>query len=178
MTDCNRLSDRMPDVVAGRTEWTRAEQDHLAACAACAHELDLVRAAAALGDAFVSRTEPALIGSAITRRLADARRADRRDRRATWGAVAAAAAAVVIISSGAGRGKPDAEPVVAATSPAPAVAAESALVPELDSLDAGELSAVLDAFEARHADPEPAATPTLGDLSDQELERVLRAGGV
>jgi hypothetical protein len=177
MSDCTRLSDRIPDVVAGTAAWTRADEDHLATCADCAGELELVRSTAALGDAFVSRTEPALAASGITRRLADARRAERRDRRAAWVAVAAAAAVVLVISS-AGRGpaaRVEGPPVAAAADPA--AAGESALVPELDSLDAGELSAVLDAFDAPHAEADPPPPRSLGDLTDQELERVLRGGG-
>ena len=61
----------------------------------------------------------------------------------------------------------------------PAAGVESAFMPpELDSLSAGELRAVLDAFDEPVSGRSTVGAPGLGDLTDQELERVLRAGEV
>ena len=49
MTACERLSDRMPDVARGRARWTAEEAAHLAACADCLAEWDLVATTIRLG---------------------------------------------------------------------------------------------------------------------------------
>ena len=45
----HHLSDRMPDVAAGRIRWSVPEQQHLVECADCAAEWRLVSTASALG---------------------------------------------------------------------------------------------------------------------------------
>ena len=49
MTVCEQLSDRMPAVAHGQAGWSAEEQAHLAGCADCRAEWDLVSAASRLG---------------------------------------------------------------------------------------------------------------------------------
>lgn len=174
MPECTVLSDRMPDVAAGRGAWSPAEERHLAVCTGCAAEWELVRAAGELGTELGYAPDANALSSVVLGRLAAAGRESGVRRRRTWvaAALAAAAAIMLIVWNGRPHGLP--APVA---SPAPATES-AALVPELDSLDAGELRDVLDAFDAPLSERVIIGPPTIGDLSDQELERVLRAGGV
>ena len=173
MPECTILSDRMPGVAAGRDSWSLAEQRHLAECADCASEWQLVRAAGGLGGTLGYAPDAAALWGAVLDRLAAASRDGAARRRRTWVAATLAAAAAVALVVWGGRADAPAGPA------SPAAAVESAaLVPELDSLDAGELREVLDAFDAPLSERVIIGPPTIGDLSDQELERVLRAGGV
>lgn len=173
MPECTMLSDRMPAVAAGGDAWSAADQAHLASCAECAAEWGLVRTAGELGLRSGYAPDTVALSRSVLERLA----ADRREHvvrgRRTWWAAALAAAAVVLMLW---RGRPATAPVPSQGFAAPVES--TALVPELDSLDAGELTEVLDAFDAPLSERVIIGTPTLGDLSDQELERVLRAGGV
>ena len=174
MPECTVLSDRMPDLAAGRDAWSPADQRHLAGCAECAAEWALVRAAGGLGDGLGYAPDAGALSSVVTRRLAGARRDRSVRQRRTWVAAAFAVAAAIMLLVWDGRPHAARGPAV---SPAPAVQS-AALVPELDSLDAGELRDVLDAFDAPLSERVIIGPPGIGDLSDQELERVLRAGGV
>ena len=81
MSDCERLSDRMPDVALQRAAWSAEEAAHLASCADCRAEWDLVLAARRL-EASAPSVDPATIAAAVQHRLASERMADRRSR---WG---------------------------------------------------------------------------------------------
>ena len=65
MTTCTQLSDRMPDVAHGTSRWTETEEHHLAACADCRAEWELVTAASRLGAALplAGRCRPRIAGS-------------------------------------------------------------------------------------------------------------------
>src|SRR5512140_53321 len=170
MSECTRLSDRMPLVAAGGDVWTAEELAHLETCADCAGEWALVRAGESLGRDSGYAPDPDRVASVVLGRLrADRIARNRSVRRATWAAGLAAAAIALSVWTG----RPERR---AAAVAAPIESA--ALVPELDSLDAGELKDVLDSFDAPLSERVMPVSPTLGDLSDQELERVLRAGGV
>ena len=173
MPDCSRLSDRMPLVAAGGDGWSAADLAHLQHCADCAAEWALVRTGESLGRDSGYSPDPDLVASAVLGRLKAERMARGRSRRdLSWAAVLAAAAIALTVWPG----RPDRPKRTAA---APASAVESAaLVPELDSLDAVELKDLLDSFDAPLSERSMPVSPTLGDLSDQDLERVLRAGGV
>lgn len=170
MPECTHLSDRMPGAAAGGGPWSAADLAHLEECPDCAAEWALVRAGAALGRAAGPALDAGRLAGAVLGRLRaerDARRRSRRD--ASWAALLAAAAIALTVWTG----RPERR---APTGAAPIESA--ALVPELDSLDAVELKDVLDSFDAPLSERVIPVSPTLGDLSDQELERVLRAGGV
>ena len=174
MPECTVLSDRIPDVAAGRDSWSPADQRHLAECADCAAEWQLVRAAGALGQQLGYAPDAAALSGVVLSRVAAFRDGASVRRRRSWVAAAmAAAAAIALVVWG---GRTDTRPAPAA--PPAATVQSAALVPELDSLDAGELRDVLDAFDAPLSERMIFGPPTIGDLSDQELERVLRAGGV
>ena len=49
MTMCEAVSDRMPAVAAGRSEWAAEERAHLVSCSGCEAEWTLVRMATVLG---------------------------------------------------------------------------------------------------------------------------------
>ena len=46
---------------------------------------------------------------------------------------------------------------------------------ELDSLDVGQLQAVLDGLDSPVGEATPGEAPSFGDLDDSQLERVLRS---
>nr|MBA3319806.1 hypothetical protein [Gemmatimonadales bacterium] len=50
MNDCERLSDRMPEVALGRAEWTADEAAHLRGCGECRGEWELLLAARELDE--------------------------------------------------------------------------------------------------------------------------------
>jgi len=169
MPDCADLSDRMPLVAGGGDVWSDAELAHLETCPDCAGEWALVQAGESLGRDQSYAPDADRMARVVLRRVRAERVARGRSlRRATWAAALAAAAIALTVWTG----RPDERRPVAAP------VESAALVPELDSLDAGELKDVLDSFDAPLSERATPAAPTLGDLSNEELERVLRAGGV
>ena len=103
MTTCTQLSDRMPDVAHGASRWTETEERHLAACADCRAEWELVTAASRLGAAIRSPADPALVSSLLLARLARERQRTRLRAR-LWTAAGLAAAAAVILAVWTGAG--------------------------------------------------------------------------
>ena len=49
MSNCGHLSNRMPSVVLGRSAWTEEESSHLAGCASCQQEWNVVSLSSGLG---------------------------------------------------------------------------------------------------------------------------------
>ena len=78
-TDCERLSDRMPEVAMQRAAWTAEESAHLVSCADCRGEWELVLAAKRL-EARAPAVDAAAIAAAVQRRLATERATSRRGR--------------------------------------------------------------------------------------------------
>jgi hypothetical protein len=106
MTTCIQLSDRMPDVAHGTSRWTDTEERHLAACADCRAEWELVTAASRLGAALRSPADPALVSTLLLERLARERQRIRlRARLWTAAGLAAAAAAILAVWTGARTGR-------------------------------------------------------------------------
>jgi len=97
MTTCTQLSDRMPDVAHGTSRWRETEEHHLAACADCRAEWELVTAASRLGAALRSPADPALVSTLLLERLARERQRTRLRAR-FWTAAGLAAAAAVILA--------------------------------------------------------------------------------
>jgi hypothetical protein len=164
VTDCARLSDRMLAVRAGGA-WTEAEQAHLAGCPDCAAEWRLMQAGAALGAG--ARVDPARVAAAVRERLAAPvplrpRRPWRR-----WAAgLAAAAVLALAVSLGLGLGRQG--------GPAAAAPDGAVMLTELEGLTAGELEDVLGALPVPPDAVMPTGAAGLSDLTDAELERVLR----
>jgi predicted anti-sigma-YlaC factor YlaD len=167
MTDCERLSDRMPEVALLRSAWTAEEAAHLEACAECRAEWELVAAARRLEERAPA-VDVAAVAEGLRRRLAEKRPARGRTRWA-WaaaGSAAAAAAIAVAVTSG-----PDDGP---ATAP-PAVAEAGPLVPlpELEGLETAQLDTLLRTLDEPFAGTSTLESSTLGDAADAELELIL-----
>ena len=182
MTDCEQLSDRMPAVALGG-QWTAPESRHLVECDECGAEWRLVQTAVGLGRTITLRETPgALAGRIVARVAADRLRA--RTRR-TWMRVAvsmAAAAAVVLgVRSTVGHGggpRPEGshpDTLASAAAAGSGAAARRFRLSELDQLGTAELQTVLDGLDAPLTDGSTLEPIGMGDLNDQELERVLRS---
>src|SRR6218665_3118122 len=98
MTMCEAMTDRMPDVAHGRGAWSAAEREHLATCAACRVEWEIVSGAAAMGEGLLP--DPARLTAGVLERISN----DRAVQRGTaWQSpaaqlVALAAAAVILLA--------------------------------------------------------------------------------
>jgi hypothetical protein len=102
MTTCTQLSDRMPDVAHGASRWTDMEERHLAECADCRAEWELVTAASRLGATLQTPADPALLSTVLLERLARERQRTRfRARLWTVAGLAAAAAVILAVWTGA-----------------------------------------------------------------------------
>lgn len=170
MTDCGCLSDRIPEVAAGRAQWTAEEVQHLNGCRMCQQEWRLVWAARGLGDgARVSFDSPAMAASVLLR-LQGAQEAGRL-RRSAWRftGLAAAAAIAAVVWTGGFEG--------ALTRPADSrqgVATGLAIpLPELESLQPAELDSVLQTMDEPSISGVPVDEPGLSDLNTDELKSVL-----
>lgn len=165
MTECRRLSDRIPNVVRGLSRWTTEETGHLAACAACRAELELVTAVRRLGERTPPLSTPRTIAVAVLDRLAE----HRSSRRRFWkyiGVGAAAAGVAALLWSGAVETDPS-------TPRESAVAAAEITLPELEPLDTVELDSLLEAMDSAALGWSALDEPTLGELDADELEQVL-----
>ena len=164
MTGCVRLSDRIPDLALGRARWTAVEEAHLAACPDCRAEWELVRAAGRLGAGAPEMPDDAAVAAAVLRRLAEAPVRRPRGRALRWAAGLAAAAAIVAALWTGGWGTGDAPTPVAGGGGAEPVA----------RLSTAQMDSLLDEEDLPLAGWSMLETPTLGDLNEDELERVLR----
>jgi hypothetical protein len=165
--NCERLSDRMPGVMAGGDRWSREDEEHLVVCADCRSEWQLLARGAALG-AELPALDASRIGADVQSRLAHARRADR-NRRLGWIGLglAAAAALVLVVARPDGIGRAPVGPIE-----------DNALVlpvMELDSLSAEQLQAVLESMQPPLGTKSTLDLPSLQDLDDQQLERLLHS---
>lgn len=169
MSDCEWLSDRMPVVALGRAVWTPDETRHLNGCISCRGEWELVRLASQLGKDVGFTLDPAAIATGVLYRLKQEREVGRLRRRAwSFAGLAAAAALIAAIWTGGIQGGPSNPPA-----PGTAVAGRLTIpLPELESLEPAELDSVLQTMD----EPSGGSTaddPALGDLNNDELERVL-----
>jgi hypothetical protein len=181
MTPCILLSDRIPEVAAGRSRWTADDERHLAGCADCRAEWDLVRAAARLADSYRA-PDPSATAAAVIDRLLTAR-SSHRGRRTVWvTAVLAAAVVAFVVWSGLGRDnpvRPVLPPTVAAPTPvahapaAPSGATVGFPIPELDSLSTEALDSMLRVLDEPLARAAAWELPDVGDPGDQLLEQAI-----
>jgi len=161
MTDCTRLSDRMPAVARGLARWSPVDESHLAECADCAAEWTIVREAAVSG----TRVALSLDSERTTGRVLEALRKPAPPRVASrlrqWVVPVALAAALTIVLV---RKRPPEAP------PAETAAATLSLLPEAEVLSDAELESVIRLIPV--ADPaEPGATDS---LTDEELTTMLQ----
>jgi hypothetical protein len=162
--NCQELSDRMPGVARGEISWTDAEARHLASCADCRAEWEVVTAGAAVAD------DVTIDADALAERVLLRLRTEpvvKRFTRSRWIAgIAAVAAAVLLISK------------VVTTDPVPPgpAALPTALgavdVPGLTSLGEDGLAEVLESMGPLWTDTPTIDTPSLDDLDPRELEQV------
>jgi predicted anti-sigma-YlaC factor YlaD len=171
MSDCERLSDRMPAVALGQAGWTADEIRHLNECESCRREWELVQLAGRLGEDAGLSLDPAATAAAVLRRVESERREGRLRRRAwSFAGLAAAAAVAAAIWTGGLQGGPSNVPPVGTE-----VAGRFSIpLPELDSLEPAELDSVLQTMDEPIVSGSTAEDP-LGDLNDDELERVLNS---
>ncbi len=170
MTACERLSDRMPDVLRGHARWTVEDAAHLAGCPDCRAERDLIAAVHRIAARAPALHDPSALAETVLRRVADHRRSRLHSRRSWAVGVAAAAGIALAVWTGSHGGR---------TAPAPVGVAAGAHIalPELEPMETAELDSLLETMEATPP-PAPAAwsalgEPTLGDLDADELEQVL-----
>ena len=160
MITCERLSDRIPEVARGRARWTVEESAHLATCAECRIEWDLVMATIGLGSKAPQGEHPAAIATAVLRRVTEDRRA--RGRRRFWGLGLAAAAFGGIIWAG-DRPEPGAPPMATIEN----------TMPDTEPLETAEVDSMLEALDASQLGASALDEPSLSDLDTNELEQVL-----
>jgi hypothetical protein len=202
MTICAELSERMPAVGLGREVWTDVERAHLADCADCRAEWEVVRAGAALG-ALLPIGDPNVSAARVLLRVQAAQAQDRaRQRLRTSVVIGAAAAALVVLAVWTGRaGRPIARPSDSTAVVAPSVAAGprdtgsratmphktdaapqltsptstpvALALPELDGLDAEALDSVLRVLDQPVAGVGSVEAPDADDGGDRALEQAL-----
>jgi hypothetical protein len=168
MNDCERLSDRMPDVALDRSAWTPEEAAHLAGCAECLAEWKLVLAARALDESAPTISDASTLAAALLRRLEDDRAVRARMRRAwAFAGVAAAAAAILAVVVT----ERDAGPAAGART----IAEAEALVPlpELEGLGTAQLDTLLRSLDRPFAGTSTLDASTLGEYEDGELDQVF-----
>jgi hypothetical protein len=165
MSDCNRLSDRMPQVALGQAEWTMDEVRHLSACRSCQAEWNLVQLGSRLGEAGLPALDPVATTRTVLQRLEHARVG--RFKRRAWSfaglAAAATLAAVIWTDRLADR----------SAAPAPVVAGVLIPLPELEGLQPAELDSVLQTMDEPLLDGSTLEAPSLGDLDTTELQSFL-----
>lgn len=164
--DTDRLADAARDA-----SWSGAESAHLAECATCRHELDIVAAAGRLGVAEMASLVSGRVAEAVLDRLATAPPASRIGvlrRPAPWLAGLAAAAAL-ILAVWYGSRAPSATDVI---EPTPI---ELSVLHELDGLDEPELEVVLESMPAPAGAVSHLEPVSFDELNVNDLERVLRS---
>jgi hypothetical protein len=160
----HHLTDRMPEVRHGRDAWTTSDEAHLASCAECAVEWQVV---GAVNVPAIEAVDSEVIAAAVLRRLDEFPILVFRQRRTAWrisviGLAAAAALATVVL----------------VRSPSPSTDAafvpsrEATMLPELDDLLEAELEQILALVEPMSTEP-IGVIPRLGDLTEEELELLL-----
>jgi len=168
MNGCDRLSDRMPEVLLHRSAWSPEEAAHLAGCAECRAEWKLVQAARALDEGAPTVSDPSALAAALGRRLAEDRAVRARVRRGWAFAGAAAVAAGLLVAVMTGR-----EPDTAGVSPAATRAEALVPLPELEGLETAQLDTLLRSIDRPFAGTSSLEASTLGEYDDGELEQVF-----
>lgn len=172
MTMCEAMTDRMPDVSLGRGTWSREEHEHLASCAACRLEWEIVSGAGALGKGLT--VDAARVTAGVLEQLRSEKAARRpvawQSPAAQLVALAVAASillAVVVRKQSPGSG---ATPVVAT-----AAAGGPLQLAELESAAPDELQEVLAVFDVPVDPANSLNGADLEGLTDSQVENALRS---
>lgn len=165
---CEQLSDAMPLVVLGQKSWTDEERRHLQVCPDCSAEWRVVSLAAGTGRNVARDLDVERVSGRVLQRLAAEPVIHHRARRIWLGAagIAAAALLLLIIKPGGRVEGPRVQPPVAAF--------EIPMM-ELDSLSHDQLRMVLESIDEPLGTPLNVELPSMMDLDDHQLERVLRS---
>ncbi|HEY4321275.1 MAG TPA: hypothetical protein VGM77_08875 [Gemmatimonadales bacterium] len=171
MNDCEVLRDRMPEVAHGGDPWTVAEAAHLAACESCAAEWPVIKQGAMLYADLPIAVD--VVAERVVRQLRAAGARPSVIGRIGWrtamiGLTAVAATVALLL-----RPTPARRPI-------PDIAMDTAalgVLPELQGLNQSELQAVMQTLPSGNTDTVTSAVPHLDDLTDTELEQLLRSEG-
>lgn len=172
MSMCEAVSDRMPAVASGRSEWTAEEQAHLARCDDCAAEWALMGAVAKLGR-DVAVDEATLVPELLAR-VRQAKWEERRRvlvrRGVQLGGLAVAAGLLLVMV-------PRWRTVVPARTAPVVVSAEAGelQLAELDDAAPAELEMVLAEFDEPAVPASSLDGPDLEGLDMSQVERALRS---
>jgi hypothetical protein len=162
----------MPVIALGRAEWTPDEIRHLNECGPCQREWELIQLVGQLGVEAGLALDPGAVTAGVLPRLDGEREAGRR-RRQEWtfaGLAAAAALVAAIWTGGLESGSSKIQPVTTA------VAGRLSIpLPELETLEPVELDSVLQTMDESIVSGSTGDEPALGDLNNDELERVLNS---
>lgn len=157
----NHLSDRMPDVAAGKIRWSVPEQQHLVECPDCAAEWQLVSTASELGRSVERSLDVEAIAGRVKAGLSAGPPMRRRRRPLVW-LVPSLAAAALILAVWGGPGN----------APAPVnQVAETQLLPELETLSVAQLESMLQLLPS---EPPADSLWSLEDLTEEEISSVLQ----
>jgi hypothetical protein len=171
MSTCEAVSDRMPAVAAGESEWTTEERAHLASCSNCAAEWMLVSSASNLGREVT--VDASTLAPLVVKRVRAARARETRQRwmKHSMAVGGLAIAAVVLLMLVPSRNEaPDVPPTgVALEAPGKLQLAE------LDDAAPAELEMVLAEFDAPVAAASSLDGPDLEGLDMSQVERALRS---
>jgi len=163
----------MPVVAAGRGAWSAEEAAHLAGCDECQENWALIHRARTLGQAG-ENIDTRKVESQVLARLTAARRSDRIRRGGWLTGLAAAAAVALMLWQGAGVRTNGTAPIPApATALAPAAEGFSIPVAELETLDGGQMQAVLENLEGPISAGGSPDVPSFGELDTEQLQSVL-----
>ena len=184
MNDCMNaeIRDQLPELVHDRLDAARraAVLAHVAACADCRDEVELLRAARAMFDAQTPRVDVGYIVNALP--LAKPRAAHIERRRPVWSDWRIAAAVTLIVAGGSSVAVMSRERGTAVTVRDTVQPAQIAGVPvQPDSASSGGRAP---AIEPQHQAPTPSTivadeqgsglgSSRLNDLSEQQLEALL-----
>jgi hypothetical protein len=166
---CERLSDRMPAVALGRERWTDEERRHLESCPDCRAEWEMVGRTQRLGRDIEKEIDSVRVSAGVLHRLAT-EPVVRRPGRGWWigiGTAAVAAGLFLMLR----------HPTVPPTAPSETLetGAFEIRLTELDSLDASQLTTVLEWIDDPLEVPSTEDLPSLQELDQPQLERVLRS---
>lgn len=170
MSMCEALSDRMPAVASGQSEWTAEEQAHLASCRECAAEWELVNAVTHLGRDMVVDAEA--LTPVVLKRVGAAKAEENRSRwvRQAVAVGALAAAAVLLVLR-----MPDDAPDPLLPRAGVTMEPGELQLAELDDAAPAELEMVLAEFEEPASPESSFDSPDLEGLDMSQVESALRS---
>jgi hypothetical protein len=171
---CEALSDRMPSIAKGQTEWDAEEAAHLATCGDCQAEWELI---APIARAAAQQPMPVMdldrVAAKLTAQLDGKGKVLAFPASSRWMrplAGLAAAAAVILSFTFLRPDSPAGDVAQGVPTRAPTA------IPELDALLEAELEVVLASLTPDETDEgvlSGGGIPRLGDLTDEELEMLL-----